>query len=413
MIFSLEVIASLLLCPRVVAFLRVGQRSFNNQHSTNKAQPDYYLTLAESNDAHSADNAEPDFDVNPADWKEMITDKVLKQIDQAVLPLQTNDTNLCFEGRLVPRLYLLGAQKSGTTSLSYDLMMAGIKSAGEHSKEWGLLVDAASRSDWLDALPECPKSGSALLADYTPNNLKQASLPNSLHLYHGWPAGGDGGSGRKLQEITDWVRAPQRLQDFYHSTYKSKLLFVVILREPLSRMQSAWYGLRHPPLNKGRLSFSTDVSITLDFWKSSNNTSMLDWMWRSLYGLHIADYLFHVSPSQFVVVPMKQYTEAPHGSETVVNSILQRLDFDHGAGSGKGWISPGGPENRKNQGEHPPLEEDIDPSVRAAFDHEIIAFNNLLVSLLAKMHHDGALLIGMDKENPSEEDVRSWLYHNW
>lgn len=193
---------------------------------------------------------------------------------------------------------------------------------------------------------------------------------------------------------------------------KSKLVFVVMLREPLSRMQSAWYGLRHPPISKGRANFSTDVEVTVDFLKNSSGHSMLDWMWRSVYAPAISEYLVHFLPTQFVVIPMKQYTD---NNTKVTDVVLNKLGASRSnvTASEEDWVSPGGETNRKNQGEHPSLDEDIDPEVRAAFDQEMKPYNDQLVKLLAQMYNEGSSLIGMDKEKPSEDDIRDWLYQNW
>lgn len=359
----------------------------------------------------SIHQVELNYDVNPADLIEIGSDSGLSQFDDR--RLQMDGPSLCIDGKLVPQLYLLGAQKAATSSLSFDLIQAGIQSAAGNDKEWHLVQTGVSRSEWLNELPDCSEDNQIVLADFTPENMKFTRPPEGIQVYRGWP---DGAPPSRALSETENVRVPAQLSMFYGDEHKNDILFVVMLREPLSRMQSAWYGLRHPPLNEGRTTFSHDVNITLDFWKNSNGTSMLDWMWRSLYAPQIQDYLEYFSPSQLVAIPMKQYTEATNGSQTCVNNILQRLGASRQSVSlevAENFDSPGEDDNPTNHGEHPPLNDDIDPDIQAAFNHEIQPYNDMLVSLLAKMNDEGSLLMGMDRTQASLEDIRMWLYLYW
>merc|ERR1719238_1819868 len=49
------------------------------------------------------------------------------------LPSEPSCVSSCVEGRLLPSLYLLGAQKAATTSLAHDLKESGITAAVQTS----------------------------------------------------------------------------------------------------------------------------------------------------------------------------------------------------------------------------------------------------------------------------------------
>lgn len=323
--------------------------------------------------------------------------------------LQMDAENFCIDGKLAPTLYLLGAQKSATTSLAYDLMEAGITSAAGSSKEWHWIEHPHPRGEWLKILPDCPLDGSKkLLADFTPINLKLTKLPDGMRLYRGWPDTPNHMS-RRLERF-DQVQVPQMLQDFYDNTYKASVRFVVMLRDPLARMQSAWYGLEHPPLNKGRQSFSDDVRTAVDFFQRSNGQQVLDWMWRSMYVTMISQYLSFFVPSQFIVIPMKLYVKH---NKKVVNRILSKLSISQRAGAPEDWHAPENRSTRINQGEHPSLDKDIDEEVRASFDSIMTEYNEQLITVLTQMHFKGAHLLGMPEEHPTWGNIKTWLYDNW
>lgn len=336
-----------------------------------------------------------------------------KHTPKAAQPLQTNGYgSLCIQGKLVPRLYVLGAQKCATTSLSFDLVEAGIHSAAGNNKEWHMLQKGPDRSTWLAQLPDCPNNAS-VLADFSPSNLVQTNLPDDVHVSRGWPWGGLDGvdHSRDLMNFPH-ENVPEMIRSFYGDDGIQDLVFVIMLREPLARMQSAWYGLRSPQLNAGRKSFAKDLEVTLDFLSISTPPNYLEWMWRSAYYDQIMAYLKVFKPSQFVVVPIRQYSEH---SDDVVDTILHRLGTirqEADANSNRTWVAPGG---EKNMGKHPELYKDLDEGQRAAFDKVMEDKNNRLATLLAKMRNEGALLHGLTKAKgqTNAHDIHDWLVKNW
>merc|ERR1719198_1171217 len=147
---TLKIFASLLLCTWAFA-LRRGSRP-----STHKAVKH-----------HKTPRTEPEFDVTADEWEDNVTEDGFQQLTQAQLEINRGThpyaTSLCMDGKLVPKVYLLGAQKSATTSLAFDLMKAGIKSAAGRSKEWGMLESGASRDEWLEQLPFAPRMRQLLM----------------------------------------------------------------------------------------------------------------------------------------------------------------------------------------------------------------------------------------------------------
>jgi len=185
--------------------------------------------------------------------------------------------NLCRQGRLMPELYFLGVQKSGTTSLAVDLMSAGAIAAlqrnysertwwrplpnglGNRSYHWnfpswryssGALGatkerhffdewlalhapgDSQLTQDFLFDLPRCSERRQ-VMADYTPGNLPMTPLPDGAV-----PSGAYAHiMGHALSHGTDLA---QMISGLYGEDGR-RIRFAVVLRSPLARMQSAWY----------------------------------------------------------------------------------------------------------------------------------------------------------------------------
>merc|ERR1719502_1389331 len=96
------------------------------------------------------------------------------------------ETNFCFEGKLLPQFYLLGAPKCATTSFSMELGRHGhVREAPKlwSPKEWHFWEHFATESDtekarevFFAALGACPKER-LVLGDYSINNLAAVPLP--------------------------------------------------------------------------------------------------------------------------------------------------------------------------------------------------------------------------------------------
>merc|ERR1740130_2407917 len=80
-------------------------------------------------------------------------------------PFPTEQADLCIEGKAVPKLYVLGAQKTSTSSFANDLACAGIApvpSTSGNPKEFGFFSGRLKwsgaekeKDEWLNQLPYC------------------------------------------------------------------------------------------------------------------------------------------------------------------------------------------------------------------------------------------------------------------
>ncbi len=244
---------------------------------------------------------------------------------------------ICSNGAPLPRLYLLGQQKSGTTTMATALYQAGAVPMVEN-RSWGNIPAYISR-----------ESGSAfnhsrvLLA----GNVKESNLVAGLMTTRAcwsqrcldaarlrWEArlAGFGECAQWESTLladlsTDTFRWPAHaavLYNLYSATDVQRLILVVIMREPLSRFKSGFYwefnpkflglprGVRHahnrtldaelhmlrhalPPDFK---TARTVAHVLADDWR-------LDHWYRSMYSLNWRPWLDQFEPARFVALPMR------------------------------------------------------------------------------------------------------------
>ena len=286
--------------------------------------------------------------------------------------------SLCLDGKGVPTLYLIGAQKSGTTALGTLIFNAGGVSAGfergVHSgsaKELNVLhvpswpnvcnetaTTAVQRRAWASSfVHECSSSSHFTLTDMTANYYSQARLPTILAEMH--------------------LRSA------------SKLSLAIILREPVSRMQSSFYwsfpkskpgdfaaavqGLRQQAACSWLLDDVQWEARELGECKSNSKLvrdcpSFQEFLVGSLYGRHLDAWLRGgFSPHQFTVLPMGWVLEQPQGA--IASLVSERTRWDEGFPTPA--LDPVAPElldpvqtnlsapEHRNDRAHPTLEEDL------------------------------------------------------
>ena len=244
-------------------------------------------------------------------------------------------TTLCSNNAPLPRLYLLGQQKSGTTTMATALYQAGAvpmvqnRSGGNipayisresggafnHSrimlagnvKESNLIAGLAktcwsqrcldaARLRWearLAGFGECAQWDSTLLADMSTDTFRSSA--HAALLFH-------------MYSVTDVER----------------LIFVVIMREPLSRFKSGFYwdfnpkffglprGVRHAhnrtldaELHMLRHTLPPDFKTAQTVARDLEHDWRLDHWYRSMYSLNWRPWLDRFGPAQFVALPMR------------------------------------------------------------------------------------------------------------
>lgn len=326
--------------------------------------------------------------------------------------------NLCVNGRLVPQLYVLGEPKAGTTSLSWDLMGAGVESLGASLRRakrerpdaycykemhyfdsmlrWDRVHGPGfdqERQAWLDLWQPCQSTKRRVLADFTPSNMPIVTRP--------WPSLYTGARAWEKP----YMDLPSLLPRFYGQS-AGKLVFVILLREPLSLFQSLWYCCMGGVKNTERFQMALDShlkSVSGDISKSEA------WLWRLLFARHLEGWLENFEASQFVVVPYRQYTEGR--GDAVCQSISAKLNFSidcdsHGKPASHRFNKPG-------EEAHPTVEHDTTPELRERF-HNLMAVENARLALdLATASSKGMVLAGYNGTQGSKAEVYQWLKSNW
>lgn len=313
----------------------------------------------------------------------------------------------CGLGKLLPELYVLGVKNSATTSLYQDLHDRGVLAAPrDEEKEWLFFHRATSlppilqEAAWLGSLPSCP-SERQLLADFSPTYLYTVPLPEDLQWSPSW-----GFPAKKNTDESAWDTA--RLMRRFHQTAgvpQPKLL--VMLREPLERLQSDYY--HSAPKGsclgcKANGTFADSFAFNTELF-AQKPPVVTDWFWRSLYSRQLETFLEQFDAAQFMIVPNREYIG--ENSRAFSESLLAWLGVD-----AEPW-SEASHENLHIA--RPPLNSELplDAPARKTFEAAIAPENARLVRTIARAQLQGALLAGYQGPRGSEEGIRSWLERNW
>lgn len=315
-----------------------------------------------------------------------------------------SDINLCDGDRLLPSVYILGAPKAATTSLAFDLGAgAGVHCAGGQ-KEWvfwtpgklrtfGAGTSAAReeiRQQWLAGLPTCPTNGERQVAgDFSPQNLRQVARPLRRRI----PAVLQRGD-----SVVEVARRAEGLPNALQSLYGprvNEVTFVVMVREPLSRIVSHWYYF----VKLRSQNFMAGVEAMLT-GKSSDEQ-----IWFGMYGHQMGIWLDVFHASQFYVIPYLAYGKG--NTSLIAHDLAERMRYE--------MVDARGAAADKNGGtvSHPPLENITTPEFRLRFDGFMADDKARLISLLAHGHMDGMGLANYDGAVGNENDVKRWLEAWW
>lgn len=304
--------------------------------------------------------------------------------------------NLCMGGRLVPIMYLIGAQKSATSSFAeefaqgYNVVLPemGSWTATQRmffSKELHFF-DYPERYNkgknfWLSHWPTCPRTH-MVAAEFTPSYL------------------------------STW-ETPQRIRDYYGALV-GHVTFLVILREPLARLQSSFYhGHKSGWVSGSYTSFEHYVQSCIQFYNekkyrafhsTSPHDNPVDQTLYGLTGIPFTLSLYHDQLShwfqyyrayQFVVAPMRAYTspDAVPG-KTKARDLVSKI-------AGRAAIQASMPPRqekppRRNVHSHPAVEQDLHPNTYRQMKQllDSVTGTTRLATLLAPKMSEGLLLYG-------------------
>jgi hypothetical protein len=323
--------------------------------------------------------------------------------------------NLCIDGKLVPRFYLIGAQKSATSSFASELNRWTTNVVLPEMTSWSnserLLFskelhffDAPRRWNkgkqfWLNHWPKCPATH-MLAADFTPSYL------------------------------STW-EAPLRLQQTY-GQQGTALTFLVILREPIARMQSSFYhGIASGWVSPEFKTFQQYVDIALSKFNHKQYRKFHDCQPKpnqgmgfvgssgvpfslSLYLDQIKNWLAHFNPEQFLVVPMKAYVDPQPGNKygRLVEFVVKWHGLNMKAPAQRVKVKE---PPRLNVHKHPEVAQDLKPDtyIRLKQIFNVATGPHKLAALLSYNMQKGLILFGYPGAATNKGWIAHYLEQNW
>lgn len=327
--------------------------------------------------------------------------------------------NVCLSGKLLPTVYLLGAPKAATTSLALDLTKgAGLKCAGGNKEFhfwYSHSVNAVTDDphgemyqNWLGGLPNCSDTERLVAGDFSPSNMRvvpvtrRRSSRSLLRINGGhsflhsqerilldMPLGDE----RELElESGHTSSLPQTLATIYGDLC-SKITFVVMLREPLSRIHSHWFYVNVPDI-----SFQSGVEAMMSRFGG-------ELVWMSMYGQHMQEWVASFPPEQFYVIPYLAYGKGD--TRTISMELSRRIKFDFTNDDGKSV--------HRNGNQHPgePLDKLITEEFRSRFDAYMAEDKAKLIKVLAEGQPRGMGLAKYEGNGGNAEEIQAWLEKWW
>jgi len=343
--------------------------------------------------------------------------------------------NLCIEGKQVPELYLLGEPKAATTSVAQSFqdvgVIAAVQTAYSERPWWhelppnrrlsprGHLVADKERhffDDWLelykptdprllpDFLSQLPACGEAreVLADFTAYLSMTPAPPGAVFTGYNY--------GHLSGTDLPYVNVPWMLREIYGGS-SSRLAFVQVLREPLSRMQSQWYHAKSVAFVavcgdcKGP-DFATALAATMSRYEQ-NPHQYDDWLWESMPSLNLPWWHGGFDARQFHFLGTGAFGRSGFGPlcESVRQDLRVEWECDKTAHASQ---------QHNNTHSHVPLsQEPISAELQAQINRVFEADTRRLVEELANLQSKGATLIGFQGAAGSVRDVDAWLRHSW
>lgn len=319
-----------------------------------------------------------------------------------------DDLNLCMSGQLAPELFVMGFQKSGTSSFcaalkekhsqisfpqelpSIDWRLKRVRLATPKEPTIFNDFDRFNRTEdfWLSHYPTCQQGHRQVAVDCTP------------YLGSGW----------------DPFGIPHRIRQRYRHDF-SKLRFVVLMREPVSRMQSAFYydqDRNFPRYYSKYPSFQSYIDDVLAHQEDNPTTPDDPHAYResiynmSRYDLWIENLLLEpkISPEQLIVMPMR--LALGEAGESALALLADQLGISSqqiqhgGASEGLGVVNPTS---------HPELEDDLSASTLLAMRAQLKGAES--VAKVLTSHGVGATLFGYNDSLGDKTAIAQWLEDNW
>lgn len=361
-----------------------------------------------------------------------------RRSSHVVTVVPSGNQGFCKTGAQLPELFLLGEMKSTTSSLAELLIEAGVLPALRPEPNWsqrGAYRDmcwqeengctwkefhfwdiwlsehqfdpAKALSDMSQFLPIC-SSQRSVLGDFTPDYLRIAPLPEGTvvsgsHYGHGYFV-------NSSQSTNASQNLPVALQATYGGMLARKLQFVVALRDPLQRMQSAYYHSRAgdpAPCIDCQTAATFKEALLGSVVKAERDPPHYDdWLWTSMAGVQLQEWVKHFSADQFLIYPMQFYLQ---NATIICLEVAARLRAPLQC---DGQLAA----PVVNQHTHPALQDEGIPSALIARFNAIIEPDiEVLVRILVQLHLGGTTLMGYSSiaSSGATSAMRSWLESLW
>jgi len=292
--------------------------------------------------------------------------------------------NLCMSGHLVPEFFLLGAMKTSTTTLAHSLYTSKSMYFPANKKYWndngshgrGTIkelhffsqkVSLEDKDSWLNYYPKCSFKRRVVATDCTPAYIRTN-------------------------------HTAKLISDFY-GALKSKLVFGLMLREPLARAQSAFY---HQKSHPGRIPETmTFNQFTKAHLKDKFDTKEI--MWGSQYPKQLEKYFEEFESAQFWIVPFRYNTDPQKFG--ITTSFTETLWNELGVSSGNFDRN-----RHSNIHQHSEVDKDLDMNI---LKDAMNKFSSIAPDMAKLLASSNAKLFGYTGKVGDEVAINKWLTDGW
>lgn len=322
--------------------------------------------------------------------------------------------NFCWEGKLLPQFYLLGAPKCATTSFSMELGRHGhVREAPKlwSPKEWHFWEHFAEGTDhqkaqklFFDALGDCPETR-LVLGDYSITNLAAVPLPKGMQITP---------CSCVEQPPVHGGDAPRLVRAAYGEKASKNITLMAMLREPVARMQSSWHHAKAENFSSywgynDCCTTSFEAAIThivdsVDQGYYGLGMAGTGSVWASMYGWQLEEWLKYFDASQLIIVPYRAYTSGAKAELCRELSRRMRAPMD---------CNTQAPRFFENVHTHKELHEELSADLQARVTAVMHADKVRLLSVLVRAHAHGARLESYTGRKWDYAALKAWLEENW
>jgi hypothetical protein len=295
--------------------------------------------------------------------------------------------NVCIDGRMVPELYVIGAQKAATTSLAVEVQ-EGKGTSQKHTPYDDEFFDdvkehhvfdrptrvAAGRDEWSSHYRPCQRYVRHVAVDATPAYLTVKDAPANIKNWYGFLA--------------------------------NRIMFVVLLREPLARMHSSFHhtvrlgNLNGEPFSRNE-TFPQHVQQLVEDPHAQDES---DFFQKSQYYTSLTNWVDTFDSHQFIVAPFLYQVARGSADPSVSSYVRSRL----------GLLPAQGDVAHENSYWHPDLDFELPPGSSLRNEIEDLFANttgpHLLANLFAKQSAD---LYNYTESLTDEDSIALWLTDHW